>query len=81
MKNVKPFLAVTNFVFKNAIPNSPLNPILNQAKRSFLKTTLKFSENYYDILGVKNNCNEQELKSAYKKKALKYHPGKLKIKN
>jgi preprotein translocase subunit Sec63 len=80
MRNVKPFLAVTNFIFKDVIPKSPLNSIVNQAKRSFHKTTLKFSENYYDILGVKKNCNEQELKAAYKKKALKYHPGKKKLK-
>ena len=29
---------------------------------------------YYDILGVKNDADEGELKSAYRKLAMKYHP-------
>ena len=32
---------------------------------------------FYDILGVKTNASDAELKSAYKKGALKHHPGKL----
>lgn len=30
---------------------------------------------YYDILGVSPDCSEAQLRSAYKKGALKHHPG------
>lgn len=33
-------------------------------------------KDYYDILGLQKTCDEAEIKKAYKKLALRFHPDK-----
>ena len=49
-----------------------------QAKLELKKSKRK---DYYKILGVGKNANEDEIKKAYRKRALVHHPGKKKKDN
>ena len=48
--------------------------ILLEAKRMLKKSKRK---DYYKILGVNKSASEEEIKKAYKKRALVHHPGKF----
>ena len=72
-RKMKPLLKVTKSYLKKSIPTLSSTTTQNSTTRTFFKNTLKLSENYYDILGVSQSSDEKEIKSAYKKKALKYH--------
>ena len=53
--------------------NYEYRQLLNQAKLELKKSKQK---DYYKILGVDKNANEEDIKKAYKKRALEHHPGK-----
>ena len=46
--------------------------LLKEAKLELKKSKRK---DYYKILGVTQNADDTELKKAYRKEALKHHPG------
>lgn len=46
-----------------------------------MSNEFKSETNYYDILGLKEDCTTEEIRKAYKKLALKWHPVKKYLKN
>ena len=54
--------------------NFEYRQLLNQARNELKKSLRK---DYYAILGVDKHANEEDIKKAYKKRALEHHPGQL----
>lgn len=56
--------------------NSEYRRLLQNAKLELKKSKRK---DYYKILGVGKTANDDEIKKAYRKRALVHHPGKQKL--
>jgi len=52
--------------------NREYKRLLHEAKHALKKSQRK---DYYRILGIERNANEDEIKKAYRKRALAHHPG------
>ena len=60
------------FSFLSFILHLEYRRLLKEAKLELKKSKRK---DYYKILGVSQNADDTELKKAYRKEALKHHPG------
>lgn len=67
MKNILGLRRTVNFESRSSIP-------IRSAKVPDLVFVRRYSKDYYKILGVSKNASEQEIRTAYKKLALQYHP-------
>ena len=67
--------AVHDFEHVNKLErgNPEYRACLSNAKLELKKSKRK---DYYKILGVEKNANDDEIKKAYRKRALVHHPGK-----
>jgi DnaJ family protein C protein 7 len=66
--------AVRDYEYINRVDrgNFEYRQLLSHAKQELKKSKRK---DYYKILGVDRNANEDEVKKAYKRSALTHHPG------
>merc|ERR1712232_241035 len=66
--------------FQQAEESAPDGELKNQAQKKVqqAQVALKQSKekNYYKILGIQRNASKKEIKSAYRKLALQWHPDK-----
>ena len=64
LRRAKSYMELDNGEYRRLLQNAKLE--LKKSKR----------KDYYKILGVGKNANEDEIKKAYRKRALVHHPGK-----
>lgn len=52
------------------------NPEVSQGAAGICSSTVYWSSNYYQSLGISQNSTQSEIKSAYYKLSMTYHPDK-----